>query len=294
MISVHKFFLLISFIVPTVLISNRWEQLLEQYKTGMDKNTYQLLVKQYKEFASGKSPAIANPIIKQIEIKECGEPLIDLKSVNNARIGVMDGDLLIKAHSFKEDIDPRGEKYSFVRKGVYAALCRMVKELDNLAPNFGYEPGDLEIKLFEGLRDLTTQKQMFDEKLASLRSKNPELTEQEAYEETCKWVSPYINNVPTHSTGAAVDIALYCKKTCKFCDMGRFNTSGSAAPTFSDDSKLSIEQKKNRLLFLISATRAGLTNYLNEFWHFSYGDKYDAYWRESDSQKRFAKYNSVK
>ncbi|MDP3889110.1 MAG: M15 family metallopeptidase [bacterium] len=288
------FFLLISLIVPTILISNPWEQLLEQYKTKMDTNTYQLLVKQHKKFASGKSPAIANPIIKKIEIKECGEPLVDLKSVNNARIGVMDVDLLIKAHSFKEDIDPRGEKYSFVRKGVYNALCRMIKELDKLAPNFGYEPGDLEIKLFEGLRDLTTQKQLFDEKLAGLRSKNPELTEQEAYEETCKFVSPYIDNIPTHSTGAAVDIALYSKKTGTFCDMGRFNTSVSTAPTFSEGSKLSIEQQKNRLLLLISATSAGLTNYLYEFWHFSYGDRYDAYWRESDPQKRLAKYSAVK
>ncbi len=276
------------------LSAKNWENLLQDNRKLMGEETYQLINKQYKEFISGKSPAIANPLIKEIEIIECGEPLVDIKSVNNARIGVMEDDLLLKAHSCKEDIDPRGEKYSFVRKSVYDALCRMVKELDNLAPSFGYEVHELQIKLFEGLRDLSTQKQLFDFKLEELRKKNPELTEEQLYEETSKWVSPYINNVPTHSTGAAVDIALYSKKAEKFCDMGRFNTSGPAAPTFSDSPSLTQEQQKTRLLFLIAATKAGLINYLYEFWHFSYGDKYAAYWRETDIVNRVAKYNSIK
>lgn len=52
--------------------------------------------------------------------------------------------------------------------------------------------------------------------------------------------------------------------------MGPFGALWGAnpiAPTFSEN--ISSEQKKNRLLLFIAATKAGLTNYKNEYWHFS-------------------------
>ena len=287
-----KKLLFLGIFVTMYIYCSNWDNLLKDYREVMGDDTYQFINKQYQEYILGNAPAIVDSRVKQIEIIDCGEPMVDIKSVNNTRIGVMEGDLLLKAHSRPEDIDPRAENYSYVRLGVYDALCRMTKELDLLAPHFSYEVGDLEIKLFEGLSDLETQKILFDSSVARILKNNPNMTEQEAYDETCKWVSPYINNVPVHSTGAAVDIALYSKKADKFCDMGKFNSGGIAAPIFSEE--ISLDQQKNRLLFLIAATRAGFTNYLNEFWHFSYGDRYASYWRESNPQNRVANYGSVK
>lgn len=74
--------------------------------------------------------------------------------------------------------------------------------------------------------------------------------------------------------------------------MSRFNKSGSSTPTFSTDPKLSEQDLRNRLLMLIAATRAGLTNYTNEFWHYSLGDRYASYWRVADPKARIARYGS--
>lgn len=51
--------------------------------------------------------------------------------------------------------------------------------------------------------------------------------------------------------------------------------------------------KRNRLYCLIAAERAGLTNYIYEFWHFPSGDRYDAYWRKQDHDEKKAVYGSI-
>jgi D-alanyl-D-alanine dipeptidase len=155
----------------------------------------------------------------------------------------------------------------------------MIVYLDNLSEYFGYEKGSLIIHVFEGLRDIKTQKKLFDEKFNTILKNNCNLSQEEAYIETCKWVSPYIDNVPAHATGGAVDIILWDDKQKKYCDMGRFNVGGNEAPTFSQSSRLTSEQKNNRLLFYCAATEAGLVNYAYEWWHFSINDKYATYWK---------------
>lgn len=268
------------------LFGNPWQELLQQHKPLMGEYAFALISKQLEAFQAGEAPAIADARIKKIPIIECHEPLIDLQVTYHPRMSVMQGEELVKAHTYIEDIDPRSDKHTMMRKGVYDALVRMLQELDVLAPQFGYAVGDLEIKLFEGLRDLATQKELFDTKLTALQAANPHMSYEKAYAETTKWVSPYINNVPVHSTGAAVDIHLYNKKTHNFCDMGRFNTGGKLAPMLTNF-PLSPEQINNRLLFLIAATRAGLTSYVYEFWHFSYGDRYAAYWQENTDHAQY-------
>ncbi len=283
------------FLSVNALISSaiNWESLLQDYKRVMDQETYQIVTNQYNAFVSKQAPIISDHVIKQIPINECGEELVDLETINQPRITVMKDNDLLLAYSCPEDIDPRSLRHSQVRKGVFNRLVRMIDEVDCCAPFFGYESGDLEIKLFEGLRDIATQKELFNVKMNAIMQANPNMTEQKVYEETCKWVSPYINNVPVHSTGAAIDIHLWSNKAQTFCDMGRFNVGGNTAPTFSLDAKLSEKQALNRLLFLIAATRAGLTNYVYEFWHFSFGDRYAAYWRKNNTQKQIAIYNSA-
>lgn len=270
-----------------------WTELIEQHKECMGDTTYQLITQQYQAFKAGIAPKISHPDVKKIAIIEGNEPLVHCAQASNKRIGTLEGDILLQAHTQPEDIDPRSEKYPYVRQGVYDALCRMIQELDILAPYFGYEAKDLEIKLFEGVRDLAMQKKLFDTKLNELMAANPEMSYDQAYEQTCYWVSPYINNTPVHSTGAAIDIALYNKRTQTFCSMGRFNVGGLGAPTFSEDQSLTVEQKNHRLLFLIAATRAGLTNYVYEFWHYSYNDRYALYWVNSGDDSLYSPYDAI-
>lgn len=286
-------YILICFIMMQSAVAFEWRTMLAEYRTLMGSRMYRLLLAQYDAFIQGDAPTIADVRIKEIPIIECNGPLVDVRVRAHPRIKVMEKAELPKAHMYPEDIDSRSDKHGQVRLGVFEALKRMIEELDKLAPAFGYQVGELEIRLFEGLRDVATQKQLFDGVMARIRKENPEMTEEQAYQETCKWVSPYINNVPVHSTGAAIDIHLWSNKRNAFCDMGRFNVAGPFAPTFSTEPQLSENQKRNRLLLLMAATRAGLTNYVYEFWHFSYGDRYASYWRQANPQARRAIYGSV-
>ena len=284
---------ILSLIFVQSLFAAEWQNMFNIYRSNMDDRTYSILSNQYDAYKNNDAPTIADVRVKQIPIIESQQALVDLRLVAHPRIKVMEEHDLPKAHTYLEDIDPRSERHGWMRTEVFEALERMIEELDLLAPTFGYEVGELEIRLFEGLRDIATQKQLFDTKMAELLERNPGMTEQQAYQETCKWVSPYINNVPAHSTGGAIDIHLWSNKTNSFCDMGRFNVGGALAPTFCTDSSLSEQQQKNRFLFLIAATKAGLINYVYEFWHFSYGDRYASYWQEANPDARQAIYGSV-
>lgn len=285
------------FVVPLSFLnlSAYWHDALDAKRNAMGEPTYELLTTQLQSFIAGQAPAIADQRIKQIPIKESGESIVDIATLNYSRISVMTEDDCLLAHESPNNIDlrPRSQGFSKVRVGVFQALVRMLDELDELAPDFGYKTGMLEIKLLSGLRDLARQKEIFDTKMAAILALNPSMSSKEAYAETSKWVSPYINNIPVHSTGAAVDIHIFDRESQTFCDMGSFNISGKLAPTFSTDSRLTEQQKNNRLLQLIAATRAGLTNYLNEFWHFSLGDRYAAYFREKNTKLRCAHYGAV-
>ncbi|MCX5923591.1 MAG: hypothetical protein NTU89_03420 [Candidatus Dependentiae bacterium] len=274
-------------------LNSDWQDRLDEKRSIISEPTSKLLTTQLQLFISGQAPAIADERIKQIPIKENGESIVDITILNHPRISVMTKEDCLLAHEFPSDIDPRSDSHSKVRAGVFQALIEMLDNLDKLAPAFGYKAGMLEIKLFEGLRDLGTQKELFEAKMKEICLANPTMTKEEAYAQTSKWVSPYIDNVPVHSTGAAVDIHIFDRESNSFCDMGRFNTSGTLAPTFSTDNRLTSQQKNHRLLMLIAANSSGLINYLNEFWHFSLGDRYAAYFQENNSELRCACYGSI-
>jgi zinc D-Ala-D-Ala dipeptidase len=102
------------------------------------------------------------------------------------------------------------------------------------------------------------------------------------------------NNIPVHSTGAAVDIRLWDNHHKQFVDLGPFGViwgKNTTAPTFSED--ISDAQKNNRLYALVAATQAGLINYVYEYWHFSSGDRYASFWQEPDPTQRKAMYNTI-
>ena len=43
----------------------------------------------------------------------------------------------------------------------------------------------------------------------------------------------------------------------------------------------------------LAAYRAGLINYVYEFWHFSAGDRFAVYWQEDDKDKRYASFGAI-
>ena len=203
---------------------------------------------------------IAHEAVKSIGIQEIDEPLIDLSQVNNARIKPLS--------FFSEKYVNSYAEYSKIRQGVYLKLLKMLEIL----------PENVGIAYFEGYRPLSKQKEYFDKKFKEILAqvKDKEL----AYQETSKLLSPFINNVPTHATGAAIDIALFEINDSKpqLIDMGKFDVifgPNDQQETFSEN--ISISQKMNRLMMLLAAAKAGLVNYGYEWWHYSFGDKAWAY-----------------
>lgn len=267
-----------------------WDMLIESKKENISINSYQIIRNQYKSFASGNAPKIVDPRIKNISIVECYECAVDVNAIPNRRITMLPNPDSTFA---SPDCNSGLPSASKIRKTVFRNLERMLQELDRLAPLFGYEPEQIDIKVFEGLRDISTQEKLFNNKYQEIKINNTLMSDAEIFAETCKWVSPVINNVPVHSTGAAIDIRLWDNKKDEFLDLGKFGViwgKNNHAPTFSSD--LSAEQKNNRLLMICAATQAGLINYCYEFWHYSSGDRYASYWTQPE-QERIAIYGSI-
>lgn len=284
---------IISLSLSATAYGTSWQEILKEKQHLFDKDSDLSIIKeQQAAFSLGQAPTIAHPVIKSIPIVENGQKLVDLNHVNYARITLLPN----PSKPFESDACNSGlPSASQMRTDVYKRLVAMSGHLDDLAPEFGYKPHEVSIKLFEGLRDLKTQTTLFGNKKAEIMAARPELTEEQAETETAKWVSPVKNNVPVHSTGAAIDIRLWNETTRDFLDLGKFGViwgSNPSAQTFCEDS--SAEQKRNRLYLLMAASKAGLVNYVYEYWHLSAGDRYALYWQEKDATKRLALYDSVK
>ncbi len=266
-----------------------WNEVLENHQEVLSDKS--VVSRQYEAFSKSEAPAIVDPRIKEIPIAENGEELVDIKLLNCERISMMPQPKSpFEGPSFNSGL-PNASK---MRASVFLKLQKMIDQLDKVAIDFGYERGQIDILVFEGLRDLSIQKMLFEKKLEEIRLLNPDMSIEAAEKETAKWISPVKNNTPVHSTGAAVDIRLWDNKNNDFLDLGPFGVIWGVshlAPTFSED--ITDIQKNNRLYCLIAAERAGLTNYVYEWWHFSFGDRYAVYWKDQKSQEKVALYGSV-
>ena len=280
-----NFFILLMLISGFSLYSNSWGDLFTEKNNLIERRNCQILKKQYKSFQDGNAPTIANQRIKNILIVENNEKVVDIRLQNHPRIYMLPD----PEKSFASpDCCSGFYSSSQIRASIFNKLKKMISHLDLLAEEFGYKSGEVDIVVFEGIRDVNIQEQLFQNKYDEIKNSNFSLTDDELYKEASKWVSPTKNNIPVHSTGAAIDIRL--KANGLFIDMGKFGVIWGAnvnAPTFSED--ILYEQKKNRLYLLMAAAMADLSNYVYEFWHFSYGDRYDAFWKD----EKVAVYDSV-
>lgn len=206
---------------------------------------------------------IADPRILQIPIQENYEPLINLKNQNEILFGP----------------SPEIENnlcYTWMRQSVYTKLCEAQRLL----------PSQFRFCLYEALRTVELQKELFDTRWNTIRTQHPNWTDSEIYEETIRMVSPVKTlegniNIPPHSTGAAVDVYLVDSKTLLPVDMGilakdwMMDVEGEISRT--DSSFISEEAKKHREILSRVMTSVGFVNYPTEYWHWSYGDRYWAY-----------------
>jgi len=186
---------------------------------------------------------IMHSSVKNIPIKNIDEVMVDLQDLSHARIRPL--------ASFDSKYQNSYSEFSKVRYSVYLKLLSMLE----------YLPDNVGIAYFEGLRPLYKQKEYFDKKFKEILTS--EKNKEKAYEETCKHVSPFIQNIPTHATGAAIDMTLFERRDGKdqLLDMGQFDVifgPNNQQDTFSE--KTNEIQRKNRLLLLEVASQVGLLN----------------------------------
>ena len=161
--------------------------------------------------------------------------------------------------------------YCLVRIGVYQRLLQVQSSL----------PTGLFLRLYEGLRSLSVQSQLFDQEFNSVRQRSPSLNDSDIHIETEKLVSSVRNhdgsiNIPPHSTGGAVDVEII-DESGSAIDFGmEIKDWVNVIPELITPQPigLSAQAVKNRLLLATKMQEAGFVRYEHEWWHFSYGDRY--------------------
>ncbi|MFB7403253.1 M15 family metallopeptidase [Streptomyces rubiginosohelvolus] len=207
---------------------------------------------------------MSDPQVAAIPVRECGEPLVDVRD-----------------HDFR--VDPRKQDalgaYAHVREGVLARL----KHARSLLP------AGIDLLFIEGYRPLSLQQRYFNEYRAELAAAQPGWTPKQLHQAASRYVSP--PDIAPHSAGAAVDVTLADQDGHEL-DLGtRVNASPeeSNGACFTHAPNLSDQARHHRTLLLNVMDSAGFTNYETEFWHFSAADRYDALMR----REPYARYGPI-
>ncbi len=205
---------------------------------------------------------ISDPRVCAIPIKECHEPLIDIKHDSILLYG--------PAPECKETAND----YTKMRQSVFKKLCLAQKAL----------PEGLRFRVYEAYRSLKVQQCLFDQEYSRVSQLHPEFDHQQRFVETTRLISPTINldhskNIPPHSTGAAIDIEVI-DQNGTLLDMGMAIKDWSIVPAeqcMTECISISEQAQKNRHMLCQIMQIQGFVNYPTEWWHFSFGDRYWAY-----------------
>lgn len=207
---------------------------------------------------------IADPKILAINVIDNREPFIDLRDQNEIVFGP------------SPEI-PNNTDYTYLRKSAYEKL----KQAQALLPS------GLRFCLYEGFRSLNLQKTLFDQRYEKIKAQHPNWLDENIFLETIKLVSPVINldgskNIPPHATGGAIDVYLINEKG-EAVEMGIHpkdwmeDLEGTFSLTLSPH--ISAEAKQYRKIMSDVLSKVDFVNYPTEYWHWSYGDRYWAYYK---------------
>lgn len=212
--------------------------------------------------------------IRAVPIQECGEPLIDIKKIAGLTYGP------------PPEYPATEPDYTWLRKGVFERLLTAQSCL----------PSSQRLRLYEGFRSLRVQAQLFERERERVMKRNPSLSIEEAFLETCRLVSPVTyfdgtQNIPPHNTGGAVDVEII-DLSGGVIDFGmEIREWATVNPALCKTlaTGLTPQAQNNRALLVEIMTESGFVNYSEEWWHFSYGDRY---WARKSGHD-FAIYGSV-
>jgi D-alanyl-D-alanine dipeptidase len=201
---------------------------------------------------------------------ECEEPLVNVKDYKSQ--------ILIEMEETSRKQQNITKDSCLLRKSVAQKLLNA----QSLLPN------GLRLKLIDGYRPLSAQREIFTEYFNAYKQKHKGCTDEEAEKDTEMWVTNPKKVTPPHSTGGAMDITIIDASN-KELEMGSPINAADGRLAKTDSSLISQVERKNRNLLISTMQTAGFTNYPMEWWHWSYGE-----WMWAMTEGKEAIYDSVK
>lgn len=212
-------------------------------------------------------PTIEIPSIQDYEICSIDEEIVSLSNLG----------LNVSSQYYKNEI-------SGSYKDCYAreTVARMLIKADKSLPK-GYR-----LKIWDAYRPICIQKELWDCYRGDILSKNPGISDTDADFKTSFFVSKPsddINKPSLHNTGGAVDLTI-------IDELGKELNMGTKFDDFSDKAwtnhfeeyEQNIEIRNNRRLLYWTMIDVGFTNLPSEWWHYDYGDKFWAYFNNTEAK----------
>ena len=162
------------------------------------------------------------------------------------------------------------------KKDTFWILVRQTVKNKLLQANQYFKDRGYELVLKIWYRPLEVQRNLFNKIYDYFCKKNPILSEKDVYDQTIQFIADPNIFVAPHTTWWALDLLLIELSTEREMDMWcPINYIGEEAnmTTFN----ISDQQKKNREFLALWMLKFGFANLASEWWHFSYGDQYWAY-----------------
>lgn len=161
----------------------------------------------------------------------------------------------------------------YLRKEAYLRLLDAAKKL----------PEGYKFRIFDAWRPFEVQQYLFDKCKLEYAVQHPDLDEDALTAELINYVSmPVKDNVnyPVHCSGGSVDVSIQDAHGV-LLDMGTaFDCFETKANTcFYEDSDETTVAQNRRLLYNIMIS-SGFTNLPSEWWHFDYGTRFWAYYKD--------------
>ena len=202
-------------------------------------------------------PITAHSFDVRFDRRSFGEPLSRLRA-----IPIIDnGEPLVDLRDACPDVVLRPGCLPFLRKTV----AEMVNEVQAALP------AGCKLAVGTGLRTWEMQTEIRVNVEKSMREKHPDWSAAALQRNLNRMVAPLeFKSPPPHTTGAALDVGVLNPDGTPM-DFTASEDFWATAPTYLHT--LPEHIRKNRQMLIDAMHGAGLTNYVGEWWHWSYGDQ---------------------
>lgn len=207
----------------------------------------------HSDFASHHAPPAENQDeLDAVSIRDNGEPLVDLLAFGSP-------EKLVFAPQHPVFEFPRAR---LLREGVARMIAHAAREL----------PDGLRLQIVEGYRLFAAQRAMFAHSLEEARKRFPDADDATILREAGRFSAPPdAKTPPPHLTGGAVDLEIIDESGARLDFSSPFELSDHRGAAMHAPG-LSQTARRHRELLRAVLEPTGLTNYADEWWHWSYGD----------------------